>query len=320
MITGVVLGALMGFTLQPVHRALRRLLRSPVLASVVLVLVAGLVIVGAAVGFASLFVARGVALTSALVASLRSGGVAARWVETATGWLGRLGLSPDHLTEQLSGAVAAIASRSAGAAAALAALTASSVLGLFFALLTLHVVLLHWERMVARVEVLSPLRREYSRLLLAEVRLVGRATLLGTVATGAAQGVFAAVGFWATGVPDPLFFGIATALASLVPAVGTLLVWIPAGGYLIATGHTEMGVALLAWGALVIVGVSDYVIRPRLVGDETMPALLVFLALFGGVEVLGLRGLIIGPVLMALAVAVLRLHAREAAAAKTAAN
>ena len=61
-----------------------------------------------------------------------------------------------------------------------------------------------------------------------------------------------------------------------------------------------------------IVGVSDYVIRPRFVGDETMPALLVFLALFGGVEVLGLRGLIIGPVVMALAIAVLRLYARQA--------
>jgi predicted PurR-regulated permease PerM len=78
-----------------------------------------------------------------------------------------------------------------------------------------------------------------------------------------------------------------------------------------------MGIALLAWGALVIVGVSDYVIRPRLVGDETMPALLVFLALFGGVEVMGLSGLIIGPVVMALAVAVLRLYAREAKATKT---
>ena len=61
----------------------------------------------------------------------------------------------------------------------------------------------------------------------------------------------------------------------------------------------------------VVVGFSDYVIRPRLVGDEGMPAVLTFLALFGGLEVLGLPGLIAGPVLMALAVAVLRLYARE---------
>jgi predicted PurR-regulated permease PerM len=62
------------------------------------------------------------------------------------------------------------------------------------------------------------------------------------------------------------------------------------------------------------VGFSDYVIRPRLVGDEEMPVILTFLALFGGLEVLGLAGLIAGPVIMALAVAVLRLYAREAGA------
>ena len=115
-------------------------------------------------------------------------------------------------------------------------------------------------------------------------------------------------------MPKPLFLGIATAITSLVPAVGTLLVWVPAGLYLLATGSPAMAMAELLWGALVVVGRSDYVIRPRLVGDEGMPAILTFLALFGGLEVLGLAGLIAGPMIMALAVAVLRLYAREAKA------
>jgi predicted PurR-regulated permease PerM len=109
-----------------------------------------------------------------------------------------------------------------------------------------------------------------------------------------------------TGVPRPLFFGIAAAIASLLPAVGTLLVWVPAGLYLLAIGQPAL--------ALVVVGFNDYVIRPRLVGDGGMPAILIFLALFGGLEVLGLAGLIAGPVIMALAVAVLRVYAREAGA------
>ena len=62
---------------------------------------------------------------------------------------------------------------------------------------------------------------------------------------------------------------------------------------------------------LTVVGVSDYVIRPKLVGDENTPVILVYLALFGGIEVLGLAGLIMGPILMALAVASLRLYFRE---------
>lgn len=310
----------MGFTLQPVYEALRRILRSGTLASLIVVIVAGIAIVGALVSFLLLFVQRGVVLAVTLNGSLRNGGALATWVEDATRWLERIGFSLENLNERLRDAIASAATQSGAIAATLASVAASSLLALFFAMLTMHVVFRYWNRIVDQVEILSPLRREYTRLLLIELRLVGRTTLLGTVATGASQGLFAALGFWATGVPDALFFGIATAIASLVPAVGTLLVWVPAGIYLIATGHPAMGAAELVWGAVVVVGVCDYVIRPRLVGDETMPALLVFLALFGGVEVMGLRGLVIGPVVMALAVAVLRLYAREAEAAKTAAR
>ena len=138
-------------------------------------------------------------------------------------------------------------------------------------------------------------------------------TVSGTVVTGLAQGLIAALGFWITGVPEPLFFGIATALASLIPAVGTLLVWVPAGLYLFAIDHPAKAIIELVWGALLVVGLSDYLIRPRLVGDAAMPALIVFIALFGGLKTLGLPGLIVGPVVMALAVAVLRLYAGERA-------
>jgi predicted PurR-regulated permease PerM len=140
---------------------------------------------------------------------------------------------------------------------------------------------------------------------------VGRLTLAGTVVTGVAQGVLAGLGFWITGVPQAAFFGISTALASLVPAVGTLLIWIPAGLYLFATGRPGMGLTELLWGALVVVGFSDYVVRPRLVGGETVPVLLVFIGLFGGLEVFGLAGLVVGPVIVSLAVSVLRLYAGE---------
>jgi predicted PurR-regulated permease PerM len=66
------------------------------------------------------------------------------------------------------------------------------------------------------------------------------------------------------------------------------------------------------WGSFLIIGVPDYVIRPRLVGEEEIPSLVTFAALFGGVEVFGLKGLIVGPVVMAVSIAVLRLYASEA--------
>ncbi|SRR6266851_813731 len=310
--TGLLLGALMGFTLQPAYERLARWSGRPLIASVCTVLAAGLAIVGSVVGFVSLFVTQAVALATAVREELKPGGAVSAWVNTVTGWLGRFGISPEALTERLRGAAADIASRSAAVAGTVASVTVSSLLSLFFALLTMHVILRHWARIVSTLEQVLPLQREYTRALLDEFRTVGRTTLSGTVLTGLAQGALAALGFWLTGVPRPLFLAIATAIASLVPAVGTLLVWVPAGLYLLAIGRPAAACAELAWGAVVVVGFSDYVIRPRLVGDEGMPAILIFLALFGGLAVLGLPGLIAGPVIMALAVAVLRLYAREA--------
>ena len=175
----------------------------------------------------------------------------------------------------------------------------------------MYLVLRYWPRMVTAVVGVSPLLPEYTRALLGEFQRVGRLTLSGAVLTGLTQGALATIGFWISGVPEAIFFGVATALASLVPAVGTLLVWVPLGLYLFAMGEPGRAIVELVWGALIVVGFCDYVIRPRLVGDEGMPVLLTFLGLFGGLEVLGLSGLIVGPVVMALAVAVLRLYVRE---------
>jgi predicted PurR-regulated permease PerM len=317
-VTGLFLGALMAFTLEPVYAWLARRTRRPLIASITVVVASALVIVGVVALFVSQFVTRGVALANTVREELRPGGALTAWVDTVTGWLARFGVSPESITERLRVGAGEIASRTAGMAGSLASGTFIALLGLFFALLAMHAVLRHWPRIVSALVVVSPLRHEYTRLLLDEFRRVGRLTLLGTVLTGLAQGTLATIGFWITGVPQAIFFGAATALASLVPAVGTLLVWVPAGLYLFASGHPAKAIIELVWGALIVVGFSDYVIRPRLVGDEAMPALLTFIALFGGLEVLGLAGLIVGPVIMGLAVVVLRLYAREAKARRAA--
>ncbi len=153
----------------------------------------------------------------------------------------------------------------------------------------MYAVLRHWPRMVTALVGVSPLRPDYTRALLGEFQRLGRVTLSGAVLTGLAQGALAAIGFWITGVPEAIFFGVATALASLVPAVGTLLVWVPVGLYLFARGSPGRAIVELAWGAVIVVGFCDYVIRPRL-----------------------------GPVVMALAVAVLRPYAREEKARRAA--
>ena len=309
--SGLLLGAVTGFALRPVSARLAARTGRPLLAALVVMAAASAIIVAAAASFVTLFITRAVALANAVNARLANGGEVAGWMNTALQWTARFGVPADYLPDRLRELAAALASRTALIAEAAAASTFGLFLGVLFALLSAYAVLRYWPQMVDAVIRVSPLRSSYTRALLDDFERVGRTTLAGTVVTGLVQGALAAVGYAITGIPYSMFFGAATAVASLVPALGTLLVWIPAGLYLFAEGHPAMAIVELAWGALVVVGVSDYVIRPRLVADEGMPTLLTFVALFGGLEAMGIAGVIVGPIVMALAVAVLRLYAHE---------
>jgi len=96
-------------------------------------------------------------------------------------------------------------------------------------------------------------------------------------------------------------------------AVLSVLVWVPVAIFLFVTGHPTRGFIELVWCSLTVIALSDYVIRPRLVGDDETPEILTFIALFGGLELFGLSGLVVGPILMSVAVATLRLYVRETA-------
>jgi predicted PurR-regulated permease PerM len=228
-----------------------------------------------------------------------------------TDWLVRHGVDLATISSKLEAGFGEAATRAGAIAAAAAAGTFSLLLGLFFALLAMFVVLRYWPKMAGAVETVSPLQPEHTRAVLDEFRRAGKATLAGTVVTGLAQGILAGIGYWISGVPQPAFFGAATAVASLIPGVGTLLIWVPAGLYLIFTGHTGRAVLELVWCSVTVIGLSDYVLRPALVGDEDTPAILTFIALFGGLEIFGISGLIAGPILMSIAVATLRLYVHE---------
>ncbi len=309
---GILLGMLMAFTLQSLYERLLRSMRRPAAASLTTVGIATAGISASVGGLGYLLVSRGSVLMRQVIEALSPGGPANLPFVRLSNRLHPYGLDADKLTARLRDAASELAARVATAAADILAATTGALLSLFFAMMTMHLMLRNWNRITRRAEQVLPLRPEDTRALLDEFRRVGRVTLLGNVLTGLLQGVLAGIGFAISGVPEPVFFGAATAIASLIPVVGTPLVWLPAGICLIATGHLGRGILELAWSVLVVVGISDYVIRPRLIGGaERAPALLTFVALFGGLEVFGLKGLILGPVLVSLAVSVLQLYARE---------
>jgi len=140
-----------------------------------------------------------------------------------------------------------------------------------------------------------------------------RAVVFGIVLTALAQGLLAGLGYWVAGVAAPALWGVITALVSLIPFLGPV-VWIGLSLGLLAQGETQAAVGLFLWGALVVSWV-DNLIRPLVISGPTrIPFLLVFLGVLGGLNAFGLIGLFLGPVLLAVAVAIWRewlVHARS---------
>jgi predicted PurR-regulated permease PerM len=132
-----------------------------------------------------------------------------------------------------------------------------------------------------------------------------RAVVFGIVLTALAQGVLAGLGYWVAGVAAPALWGGITALVSLIPFVGPV-VWIGLSLNLLANGETQAALGLFLWGALVVSWV-DNLIRPLVISGPTrIPFLLVFLGVLGGINAFGLIGLFLGPVLLAVSIAIWR--------------
>jgi predicted PurR-regulated permease PerM len=132
---------------------------------------------------------------------------------------------------------------------------------------------------------------------------VARATVKGTVVVGIVQGILGGLAFWFTGIDGSLLWGALMAFLSLIPAVGSAIIWVPAAIFFFATGALWKGLFLVGF-FVVIVGLVDNILRPLLVGKDTkMPDYLILIATLGGMEIYGINGFVIGPVIAALFIA-----------------
>jgi predicted PurR-regulated permease PerM len=177
---------------------------------------------------------------------------------------------------------------------------------LFFAMLSMFFLLRDGPRVFSEVRavlegVLGPRVRDYLEAVGATTQAVVYALVLGAIA----QGVVAGIGYWIFGVDAPALLGAVTALIALVP-FGAPIVWGSLSVWLLLTGNIWSGVGLLAWGVL-LVSWMDNIVRPLVISSATrMPFLLVVFGVLGGVLAFGLVGLFIGPVLLAVSIALWR--------------
>jgi predicted PurR-regulated permease PerM len=158
---------------------------------------------------------------------------------------------------------------------------------------------------------LSPLPTKYELAILNKFREVSKATIFGIFATAIAQGIVGGIGFMIAGIGHAAFWGTAMALFSLVPLVGTAVIWVPAVIIMFIMGNFFGGFFMLVWGPVAI-GSVDNLLRPYLIeGKAKLYPLLTFLAIFGGITVFGLKGVIFGPLILALCMTFLHIYELE---------
>lgn len=310
---GLLLGLTLAFVAEPMFLLVRRATRGRERLAALFTTTFTLALIAAIVGVAiyivateSLSVARDVqerAAASSLDAIVGRGGV--RLIEG-------LHLPREWVLGQFRGGAARVQSLVAPMLTGMVALTGAGAIGAVITFATMYYALFQWTSAARNLEALLPLRIQETRTLLDEFRRVGRSALVGTLGTAAVQGVFATMGYVAAGVPRASLWGLLTALAAFLPVGGTVLVWLPAALYLASLDAWGRAIGLTLWGIFGVSAVCDYVVRPWLVGgDRPVHPLLVLVALLGGVETFGLWGVIVGPVVMSVCVAALRLYVME---------
>lgn len=318
----IAFAAVVAAVSSPVHEVVTRRLRGRRMVAALLLV--GLVLVGVIVPAGALIYAaikEGVSMASVWLAWVNSPDFdtwlattrielrSATWVPHS--WL-PAGSDPiDAVIEPLRNTASTLLTTASASLPALLNQVAFGVLDTLLLVFSVVVFLAEGPHIAAFVEPLVPLDGRYQRRLIDVFRRFALTLVLGTSATAVIQGAVAAIGYAVAGLPNPLVWGLATALGGMVPLVGTAVVVVPACLTVAKTVGVGWAVVLLLY-CIAVVGTVDNVVKPLIMsGRSKVHPLLIFLAVFGGMWWMGLTGVFIGPVLVSFFLALATIHAEE---------
>ncbi len=189
--------------------------------------------------------------------------------------------------------------------------TATFFLQLFVMLYAMFFFFVGGSDILDRAVSIIPMSESISRRLIAQFVSVTRAVLKGSLIIGVIQGVLAGLAFWIAGIQGWAFWMTVMIVLSVIPAIGSALIWIPAVVFLLASGKVVAGVLLAVWCAAVVGSVDNF-LRPILIGrDIRMPDVLVLIGTLGGIFLFGPLGFILGPIVAALFLSAWDLYGTE---------
>jgi predicted PurR-regulated permease PerM len=227
------------------------------------------------------------------------------WIARGNTWLqAHAGISAEQVQSWLVSGTRTVMQHAASAGGSFFLGALGSLVSIVIMLSLLFFFLRDGDGLTSRARQLIPLGEERKERLFHQLSGVTRAIVFGTVVTAVLEGVLIAIAFAIVGLPSPIVFGVLAALFSLLPVGGAAFVWIPAVVWLCFDKHWGSGIFLLVWGLLL--GGLDTVLRPLLIsGRARISALAVFLGVLGGIPAFGAIGVILGPVVLSLVLALI---------------
>jgi predicted PurR-regulated permease PerM len=308
----------LAFLLHPINIRMRRRLKGRALSAGLLTALTPLVILAPVSALSVQFLAQG----SAMLAQLQSAakrfdvhgiqdvtqfpviGRAYRWLQS------EFSVSADQIQGWVLSATQELVQRAATLGSSLFLGTLNTLVGFVLMLFLMFFFLRDGDHMFMRARALVPVDEVRKKHLLVHMAELTRAIVFGTAVTSLLQGLVVGVGFAICGLPSPVVFGVLAAFASMLPVGGTALIWVPGAAWLFFGGHWGFGTFMVIWGALS--SGLDNVLRPLLIsGRASISALAVFLGVLGGISAFGPIGIVAGPVILSLALALLEVFEEE---------
>ena len=212
--------------------------------------------------------------------------------------------SEEFLVERIRGVSGQLAGRTLGFIGGLV----GAIVQTFFVIFTMFYFFRDGDNISRTVRDSLPLDREQADSIMIRTREVIDASVYGVITIAIIQGTLGGLAFWALGLRSAIIWGVVMTFLSMIPMLGAFLVWVPAAIYLALTGHYVKAILLAAWGTLVI-GMIDNFLRPKLVGSRTrLHELLIFFSVLGGLNVFGVIGVVLGPVVLAITLSLIEVY------------
>lgn len=184
-------------------------------------------------------------------------------------------------------------------------------IGLFIMFFMIYYGFKEGEELKSGLMNLLPITKKHKEQLKSEANKVLRGVLYGQVLVSILQGILGGIGFWIFGIPNPVLWGVVMAILAFVPLLGTPIVWIPAVIFEFSNGNTGAAIGLLLYSGILVMNIDNF-LKPKIIGKESgMHPLLALLGIFGGVAVFGMIGMLIGPIVVALSVLVIKFFNKD---------